>query len=87
MNDEAPRKAEIEYPCRWTYQIIGRHEMHLREAIAQAVGPKEHALKTARQSRTGKFCSLHLEMTVESEGERLRVFEILKTHEAVAFVL
>jgi len=86
-DDTEPRKVAIEYPCRWTYQIIGREEMRLREAVAEAVGPREHALRSARQSRTGRYCSVHLEMMVASEGERLRVFDVLKTHEAVAFVL
>ena len=78
---------EVTYPCRWRYQIIGLDEMRLREAIAGAAAGHEHTVTFSRNSRTGRYCSLHLEMTVTDEAHRNGVFEALCEHRDVRMVL
>jgi len=78
---------ELSYPCRWRYQIIGLDETRLREAIARAVAGHAHSVTFARRSRTGKYCSLHLELTVTDEAQRNGIFEALRCHRDVSMVL
>lgn len=78
---------EVSYPCRWCYQIIGLDEMRLREAIALAAAGHEHAVTFSRSSRTGRYCSLHLELTVTDEAHRNGIFEALRDHRDVSMVL
>lgn len=78
---------ELSYPCRWRYQIVGPDERLLREAIALAAAGHEHTVTFSRSSRTGKYCSLHLELTVTDEAHRNGIFEALRDHRDVSMVL
>jgi putative lipoic acid-binding regulatory protein len=78
---------DVSYPCRWRYQIVGADETRLREAIALAVASHEHTVTFSRSSRTGKYCSLHLELTVADEAHRNGIFEALREHRDVRMVL
>ena len=80
-------KAEIKYPCKWSYRIIGDDEKLLRDAAASALGNKKYKLSLSNSSSGGKYYSLNLELTVENEAERLRIFNHLKKDIAVKFVL
>lgn len=84
-----PRQPELDvsYPCRWRYQIVGLDETRLREAIALAAAGHEHTVTFSRSSRTGKYCSLHLELTVTDEAHRNGIFEALREHRDVSMVL
>ncbi len=81
------RRPAIDYPCVWSYQVIGADEARLRGAIASAVGAREHALRLTKRSSSGKYCSLLLEVGVEDEAQRLAIFEALAGHRDVRFVL
>lgn len=81
------KKAEIHYPCQWSYQVIGLDEILLREAVASVIGSVPYTLGPGHTSSGGKYRSLALEAKVESEEERLRVFDLLSKHPAIRFVL
>jgi putative lipoic acid-binding regulatory protein len=81
------RKPDITYPCRWSYRIIGWDELRLRAVVAELVGSDEHTLLLARESSSGKYRTLQLELTVRDEQHRTWVFERLARHPDVRFVL
>jgi putative lipoic acid-binding regulatory protein len=81
------RRPEIEYPSAWSYQVIGLDEGLVRAAIAEIVAGRAHTLVLTKTSRTGKYCSLRLEIEVADEPDRLALFKALATHAAVRFVL
>ncbi len=81
------RRPEIEYPCAWDYQIIGMEEQELRIAVTGIVGNVDHVLTLANRSRKGRYCSVHLTIEVADEEHRLALFEALRQHEAVRYVL
>lgn len=81
------RKPEIAYPCPWTYRIIGLDEAHLRVAVVEVVGETPHTLRPGNTSNGGKYRSLNLELQVEDETHRLRIFQTLSTHPAIRFVI
>jgi len=78
---------EILYPCIWSYQVIGVDEALLRAAVLEVVGDLPHTLRPGNVSKGGKYRSLGLEARVETELERLRIFECLSKHPAIRFVL
>ena len=78
---------EILYPCIWTYQVIGIDETALRAAVVEVVGDLQFELRAGNVSKGGKYRSLGLEARVETEVERLRIFEKLSKHPAVRFVI
>jgi len=81
------RKPEIRYPCVWTYRIIGWDEPRLRAVVAEVVGDGEHRLLLARESSTGKYRTLQLELEVRDEAHRTDIFTLISQHPDVRFVL
>ncbi|MFH2008538.1 MAG: DUF493 domain-containing protein [bacterium] len=80
-------KVELDYPCPWSYKIIGADESQLRALIAGLVGDRAHTASLSNRSRSGKYTSLTLSLTVTDEADRLALFESLSRHPAVKFVL
>jgi uncharacterized protein len=81
------RKPEIDYPCTWSYRIIGLDELRMRSAVREIIGEVEHTLTFGLESPQGKYRSLQLELVVGDEEHRLRIFASLKKHPDVRFVL
>jgi putative lipoic acid-binding regulatory protein len=81
------RKPEIDYPCSWSYTLIGRTEAGIREAVAGIVGARAHQLVEANTSPGGKYLSMRLELVVLDEPDRLLLFERLAAHDGVRFVI
>lgn len=81
------RKPEIEYPCTWSYKVIGLDEALLRTAIGEVIGGLPHTLKDGNVSEGGKYLSLGLELVVVDEAQRLHIFERLAEHPSIRFVI
>lgn len=84
---EKSDKPRIDYPCRWSYKILGTGEAALRDTVAEVVREKEHTLSLSNTSRTGRYVALNLEMTVADEDERVSIYRALAAHPAVKMVL
>ena len=78
-------RPEIEYPCEWTYKILGRAEGELRDAVGEIV-KGDYSLELSNHSKTGKYLSLELVLTVQTEEERLSIGRRLHEHQAVLYV-
>ncbi len=81
------QKLEIEYPCEWSYTVIGKDQERLQLAVAIAVGGEEHDLELSHRSSKGQYVSLKLRMQVRDESHRRELFQRLGDHEDVRFVL
>ena len=77
----------LDFPCPWTYTVIGPDPDRLRTAIEGIVGDADHSITPSHESRHGKYLSLHLEVIVRNDEERLAIFRRLHDHADVAFVL
>ena len=80
-------RPEIDYPCAWSFRVIGEDEKKLRIAIADSVSWKDHTVEAGATSSKGRYVSLHVELEVEDEAERLRVYSELGAHPDVRMVL
>lgn len=80
-------RANIEYPVRWKYTVIGVDRPALEAAIVDVVGDESHKTSLSNTSSKGKYVSISLELIVLNETERLRIFDALRSQPAVSFVL
>jgi len=92
------QRAEITYPCRWLFKIIGQEETAVRRAIGQAIGQAgntggeatpegDPVITPSNRSGGGRYHCLNLEMTVPDEASRDRIFLALKNHPHIKMVL
>ena len=81
------RGCTIEYPCQWTYKIIGADQELMRSAIAEIVREREYTLSLSRSSQGGNYHSLTLQINIENDESRLEIYEALRKHPAIKLVL
>jgi putative lipoic acid-binding regulatory protein len=88
-------KPGIEYPCRWTYKVIGRDPEAVR-AVIQACLPlclpgslaqRDPHLEAGRGSAGGAYVTLSLTVMVQDEGERNCVFSTLAENPEIIMVI
>lgn len=82
-----PEKPEIEYPCNWVYKVIGEDQEEMKNLIVTACAPAEVQITHSHTSSKGKYHSLNASLVVESEEQRLQIYDLLKNHPAVKVVL
>ena len=75
------------YPCQWLYKVIGADQEQLQQAIMQVVQDTSCSITPSNSSKTGKYHCLNLEITVQNEEERNRIYADLKEHPDVKVVL
>jgi hypothetical protein len=80
-------KPSINYPCAWTYKVIGTDETDLRAAIETILGKKNLLISKSHSSSGGKYLSLNVEIIVEDDESRLQHYQNLKNHAAVKVVM
>ncbi len=85
--DDYGEKLQLEYPCEWTYKVIGFSQDDVQSAISEAIPKKPYRVALSNKSKKGKYVSLNLELTVESEIERNTIYTALKTHSEIKMVL
>ena len=68
---------KIDYPCEWSYRIVGSDEESIRGAVSQHLEGTDYTLALANTSRTGKYVSLNLAVVVEDEETRKSILEYL----------
>jgi uncharacterized protein len=80
-------KIELDYPCSWTYKLIGYEKEAIQKAIHDVIIEREHTLTHSNASKTGKYVSMNLDLVITNEDERTFIFEALKAHQNIKMVL
>ncbi len=80
------RKLELTYPCQWEYTLIGYSQELIVKAVSDTVR-LAHTLAASHSSRTGRYCSMRLELTVPDEETRNAIHDALRKHEDIIMVL
>jgi len=84
---DGPERPEIDYPCSWTYKVIGEDCTLLKDVITKTCAPIDVTITRSHMSSKGKYHSLNAELIVPSEEVRLRIYEDLKQSPAVKIIL
>lgn len=85
--DANAKKPIIEYPCSWSYRLIGRVHELIENEVKTALGDKKYDLKLTNKSKTGKFVSIELSVEVHHEEERLKYFDYFSKSQVIMQVL
>ena len=80
-------RPELQYPCAWEYKVVGADQFAIRQAVADIMGELEYEVSLSHFSRTGKYCSLLVALTVIDEQQRTSLFAALKAHDDILMVL
>ncbi|MBU0944376.1 MAG: DUF493 domain-containing protein [Proteobacteria bacterium] len=80
-------RPDISYPCTWLYKVIGTDEDALRQAIQVVCGEDTAQISRSHTSSGGKYCSLNVEIEVESDEIRLAYYKNLTSHAVVKIVM
>lgn len=86
LNDRT-EKLELEYPCSWSYKLIGHEKEAMQKAIHDVIAEREHNLAHSNASKTGKYISMNLDLLVHNEDDRNFIYEALKKHQNIKMVL
>jgi putative lipoic acid-binding regulatory protein len=86
INDSA-QKLELNYPCSWTYKLIGYEKETIQRAIHEVILEREHNLEHSNVSKSGKYVSMNLDLVIQNEDERNFIYEALKAHQHIKMVL
>lgn len=87
MQEHSGCKPEIQYPCQWQYRLIGEDRAAILEAIHASIDVAACVITEGNVSSGGRYLSLNLEITVNDEAERLRVYQLFAGNPAIRVVL
>ncbi len=87
MSQNADDNLDLRYPCVWGYRIIAASEGAVRKAVAAIVGEAEHSLTASNTSKTGRYLSFNLELTVHDEDHRKSILAALQNVQEIKYVL
>ena len=77
----------IEYPCRWVYKIFGKDRDQMREALCEVLPGHDYTVNPSHSSSHKNYHCMNLDIIVSDEEERTGIYEALRAHHAILFVL
>jgi putative lipoic acid-binding regulatory protein len=81
------KKPQIDYPCKWSYKIIGESVEKMITAVEEIIIDLEYDLTPSNISRKGKYFSLNISVVVPSETIRDKIFQEFTNHSAIKYVM
>jgi putative lipoic acid-binding regulatory protein len=78
---------QIEYPCTWSFRIMGEDEEGLKDLVCCVMEGAEYTLVFGNRSGSGKYLSLELTTGVDSREHRDFIFSSLSGSPAVKMIL
>ena len=81
------KELELNYPAKWQYKIIMQKEHDAKKIIKEVLKERNFEIKKSQNSSKGNFTSHSLETIVNSNEERKALYDALKQHKNIKFVL
>ncbi|NLE01873.1 MAG: DUF493 domain-containing protein [Fibrobacter sp.] len=81
------KKAQITYPCNWTYKIIGLNKKSMIDASQAILNHHSYSLKDSNSSKSGKYISLEINLIVQNEEQRNNIYKEFVQHESIKMVI
>ena len=77
---------EIQFPCEWSYKIIGLDVTKILAAIEEAVLGLSYDVTPSNISKNGKYFSLNLNLNYQMNVKNL-IYEKLTQNTDIKFIL
>ncbi len=87
LNSNNKQRPEIEYPCEWSYKVIGTNVEKILEAIEEASSGLKYDVTPSNISRNGNYFSLNFIVEVPSEAVRDLIYQKLGKNSNIKMVL
>lgn len=81
------KELELKFPALWQYKLIMQKDNDAKKIAKDVLKNKEHKIKKSQDSSKGNYTSHTLEVSVDNHEERKEIFEDLKKHKDIKFVL
>ena len=85
--DDDSKRPEIQFPCEWSYKIIGSNVSGILSAIEESVLGLNYDVTPSNVSRNEKYVSLNLKLEVPNEIVRILIYEKLTKSPDIKFIL
>lgn len=81
-------KPQIDYPCKWSYRVIGLHKDHVNAALKNVFGNKDVDISPIEHhSKNHKYVAINCSINVENNEERLAYFNGLVEQYGIVMVI
>ena len=87
MTNLNTQKPEITYPCEWTIKIIGSDKKAMSDIVDSVMKGRSFTVSDSNTSRTGKYISLKIKLTLVSAEEKQNIYTKFNAHKEIKFVL
>ncbi|RDU60615.1 DUF493 domain-containing protein [Helicobacter sp. MIT 14-3879] len=80
-------KAHIEYPCSWSYRIIGFKKEVVLSVIERVFDGKANISPVEHFSSHHKYVAINCTVQIESDSQRLTYFDSLVKQDGIIMVI
>jgi uncharacterized protein len=84
---ENNQRPEINYPCEWSYKVIGTDVEKILSAIEEAASGLKYEVSPSNVSENEKYYSINFKIEVPNEVTRDIIYDKLASNENVKIVL
>lgn len=84
---ETTHELKLDYPCHWEYKLILSSEHHVSVPLKDVLDDRTHDIKQSQNSTKGNYVSYTLKVLVHNDDDRKTLFQTLKSHKHIKFVL
>ena len=81
------RNNKINYPCLWSYRVIGPDKGLVKTAVLEIFCDLNYSLRPGNASRTGKYHSWGVSLEVKDQAQRDILFQRLSSHPDIKVVI
>ncbi len=81
------KELKLEFPTIWHYKLVMQKENDAKKILKDVLKNREHKIKKSQNSSKGNYVSHTVEVLVDSHEERKAIFDDLKKHKEIKFVL
>ncbi len=81
------KELKLDYPCDWEYKAILEAQHDIEEIVKSILDQREHTIRKSQNSKNGKYSSYTIKTLVHNSDDRKIIFETLKQHKSIKFVL
>ncbi len=86
IDNRENEEPSIDYPCEWVYKVIGSDKESIHGATASIMQDCAYQINDSNTSKTGKYLSFNVTVTVGDEACRNKIYQAFKEHNDIKFV-